>query len=57
MDLYTRLSATDAQRHLPDNVVPLERRERRPVARWIEWTRENEKRGKSLDSRWGGDAA
>jgi hypothetical protein len=56
MTLTERIQRIEAERHLPDNVVPFERRERRQVPRWIEWTRENEQRGKALDM-WGGDAA
>ena len=58
MTLTERIASIEAQRRLHDNVIRLDvPRERRTTPRWIEWTRENEKRGKSLDNRWGGDAA
>lgn len=41
--LTERITRIDAKRHLPDNVIRLdERRERRDVPRWLEWTRENQ---------------
>lgn len=52
MTISERIQRTDAQRHLPDNVIRLdEQRERRATPRWIEWTRENEKGGKDLTGR------
>ena len=62
MTLTDRIATIEAQRDLPSNVIPFERRPRRQVPRWIEWTRENQTNpnaGKSYDSRWGGgnDAA
>ena len=61
MTLTERITSIDSKRHLPDNVIRLdERRERRSVPRWLEWTRENQTNpnaGKSYDNGWGGDAA
>ena len=49
MTLSERIARIEAQQHLPSNVVPItERRERRALPRWIEWTQENERRGKDL---------
>lgn len=57
MTLTERLAKTEDERHMPSNVVPLtDRPVRRAVPRWIEYTREQENRGKSLDQ-WSGDAA
>jgi hypothetical protein len=36
VNLTDRIARTDAQRNLPDNVVPFERRERRAPAKWWE---------------------
>ncbi len=52
MTLAERLAKTEAEQHMPTNVTPVnERPPRRVRPRWIEWTRENESRGKSLDGR------
>lgn len=49
MTLSERIARIEAQQHLPTNVTPItERRERRAVPRWMEWTQENERRGKDL---------
>lgn len=49
MTLTERIARIEAQQHLPSNVIPLsERRERRQLPRWIEWTQENQRRGKDL---------
>ena len=49
MTLSERIARIEAQQHLPSNVTPItERRERRALPRWIEWTQENERRGKDL---------
>ena len=57
MTLTDRINRTDAQRHLPDNVVPMERVERRQIARWREIQME-QKTGKDLTGYiGGGDAA
>ena len=49
MTLSERIARIEAQQHLPSNVTPItERRERRQLPRWIEWTQENERRGKDL---------
>ena len=58
MTLTERITRIENGRRLPDNVIPFDQqRERRAVPRWIEWTRENEKRGKDLTGPYGGDAA
>ena len=58
MTLSDRIARTDAQRDLPSNVIPFERQQRRQVPRWLEWTRENEKRSvKDLTGYIGPDAA
>lgn len=59
MTLSERLRLIEAERRLPDNVVPFGRREKRETPRWIEWTRANEKRSvKDLTGYvGGGDAA
>jgi hypothetical protein len=47
--LSERIARTEAQQRLPDNLHRFDEvRERRSVPRWIEWTRENEKRGADL---------
>ena len=44
MTLSERLRLIESQQHLPANVIRLdERRDRRQVPRWLEWTRENQK--------------
>ena len=49
MRLSERIARIEAQQHLPANVVPIpEPRERRALPRWIQWTQENERRGKDL---------
>jgi hypothetical protein len=44
MTLTDRIIHIDEARRLRDNVIPFERREKRQTPRWLEWTRENEKR-------------
>jgi hypothetical protein len=46
MNFLERIERAEAERHLPDNVVPTERVERRRVARWLEIQRE---RGNVVD--------
>ena len=42
MSFTERLAKADP-RHMPDNVVPMQRRpERRATPRWMEWTREHQ---------------
>lgn len=57
MTISQRIARVEAQRDLPNNVIQFRLRERRQVPRWIEWTRENEKRGKDLTGPFGSDAA
>jgi hypothetical protein len=59
MTLSERLRLIESKQHLPANVIRLdERRERRQTPRWLEWTQENEKRGKDYTGYiGGGDAA
>jgi hypothetical protein len=53
-----RIAKVEAANHLPDNVIRMdEARDRRTTPRWIEWTRENEKRGKDLSGYIGGGEA
>ena len=59
MSLTDRIARIDDHRHLPANVIRLdERPERRHTPRWLEWTRENQQRGKDMTGPvGGGDAA
>ena len=49
MTLLERIQRIEAERHMPTNVQPMRApKERRAEPRWMEWTRENEKRGADL---------
>jgi hypothetical protein len=53
-----RIKDGPAERRLPDNLIRMdELRSRRAVPRWIEWTSQNERRGKDLSGYTRGDAA
>lgn len=57
MTLSERLKDHPTERRLPANVIPFRRpTERRAVPRWLEYTRQNEQRGKDLTG-FSGDAA
>ena len=57
MTIRERIAKVEAERHTPDNVIPFRKPERRTTARWLEWTRENEQRGKDLSGYIGGGNA
>ena len=58
MTLTERIASIEDYRRAHDNVIRLDvPRERRTTPRWIEWTQENEKRGKDLSGYIGPDAA
>lgn len=60
MTLTERIAKAEAERHLPTNVVPFRRDERRTVSRWIEWSREHQNErnvGQDLTGYIRGDAA
>lgn len=42
MTIRERIQQAEQQRHMPDNVVRIERPQRRTTARWLEWTREHQ---------------
>lgn len=58
MTLTERIASIEAHRRLRDNVIRLDvPRERRTTPRWLEWTQENQQRGKDLSGYIGPDAA
>jgi hypothetical protein len=49
MTLSERIARIEAEQKLPTNIHRLDERPvRRATPRWLEWTRENEKRGADL---------
>ena len=56
MNILQRIEQAEAQRHSPDNIVPLDSHPRRTKARWIE-IQQQQKAAKDLTGYISGDAA